>query len=113
MSSRQGYYRHIIDIQRKVAAKDEFGGDTFNWENIERGRVWANRNSISGRDLIAASAEHSEATVRFYINFRDDITGGMRIVWKGKIHDIVGEPIDIGGNVRELEILTKTGVNEG
>ena len=106
-----GKYRHIIDIQSKVAALDEWGGDTFEWVDVAadvRARKWP----IKGRELIAAQAAQSETTDRFYIRYRDGLDSSMRIVYKSKYYDITSI-IDIEERQRELEISTKTGMSEG
>ena len=106
----RGRYHHILTIQSKEATQDEWGGDIFDWTTIAT--VWGNAVPLRGRELVAASAEYAETTVRFYTNYLANVVPEMRVVGAGIPFDIVSV-ININGLGQELEIMARSGTNEG
>ena len=51
--------------------------------------------------------------MRFRIRYRADVTGAMRVVWRGEPHDIVGPPINVEGRREYLELMTVQGTRDG
>ncbi|CAM3300863.1 putative head-tail adaptor [Xenorhabdus nematophila ATCC 19061] len=78
---RAGRLRHRITLQKNKSTRDKLGGVINNWEDIAE--VWAEVIAISGRELVASGAVLSEATVRIWLRYRDDITTANRIVYQG------------------------------
>ncbi|CDH18565.1 phage head closure protein [Xenorhabdus bovienii] len=78
---RAGRLRHRITLQKNKSTRDTFGGVINNWEDVAE--VWAEVIAISGRELVASGAVLSEATVRIWLRYRDDITTTNRIVYQG------------------------------
>ena len=71
--------------------------------------VWAQARPTRGRELFAAGGNASEANVTFRIDYREDITAEMRVLWRGVEHAIVAPPIDVDGARRTLELLCHSG----
>lgn len=97
--------------QRAVAVSGSTGARIETWEDLAT--VWAEARPTSGKDLIAAAAMQAEATVRFRIRWRADVTAAMRVLWRGVPHDILGQPVDREGGRHTLELLCKVGTGAG
>lgn len=102
--------RHTITIQSRGTTTDSFGGTVPSWATVAT--VRAKAVPFRGRELMAAQAEQREANVRFYIRPMSGLDTTMRIVWNGVPHDVVSI-VNFDGLRREMEILAKSGVNEG
>ncbi|MDC9582710.1 phage head closure protein [Xenorhabdus sp. PR6a] len=111
---RAGRLRHRITLQKNKSTRDTFGGVINNWEDVAD--VWAEVIAISGRELVASGAVLSEATVRIWLRYRDDITTANRIVYQGAsthgktfaIVAVIPDP-----KHTRLELLCKGGVRYG
>lgn len=108
---RAGPLRHKVTIQHRTASTDEYGGQIQTWSDFAS-NVGASINNLSGREFLAAQAAQSEASVRFTMRYVAGVDARMRIVYKGKFHNILNIT-DPEERHRELIILTTEGVNEG
>jgi SPP1 family predicted phage head-tail adaptor len=109
---RPGKLKHLITIQRRrrTETKDIYGGQVHVWDDFAT--AWARILPLSGRELISAQAAQNETATRFFIRYLAGVDADMRIVYGGRNYDITGI-IDTDEEHRELQIMTKTGVNEG
>lgn len=107
-----GDFRHVITIQEKVKSVDAYGGEIYSWADFAT-NVRAKFLPIKGREFIAGSAAQSEITARFYIRYLAGIKSSMRIVFNGDYYGLVAPPVDMQGHGRFMELLAKSGVNEG
>jgi SPP1 family predicted phage head-tail adaptor len=83
------------------------------WASV-RDKVPASYEPLSSRDLFAAQAAQSEATVRFVIRYWSGLLPTMRIVYREAIYIIKGQPLpDNKTGVGYLTILAATGVSNG
>lgn len=82
-----GDLRHRVTLQKYVETTDEDGFITQTWQNIAT--VWASVENLYGREYWEAAAIQKENTVKFTIRYRADIDQTMRIVFGGKIYNIV------------------------
>lgn len=109
-----GKLRHRVTFQRNIAGRNPASGAPLPpvWQDVAI--VWAAVEPLSGRDLIAARAAQSEAKKRVIIRYRGGIEPTMRIVHRGAIYNIVGEPLEdkISGQ-EQLTILVSAGLNNG
>lgn len=87
-----GNFRHRITIQYPVSTKDELNQTITSWEDLKS--VWADIKTLQGREYIAAAAAKAEKNSRFIIRYTHGIDETMRILFKGKIYDIVEPPIN-------------------
>lgn len=107
-----GRLRHRVTIQNFTTTRDSSGEEVENW--VDGKTVWAEIRGISGRELVASSAETAEATIRVWMRYRTDITAASRLLclngpFKNQVLDLTGPPIpDAKGT--QLEILCKQGV---
>lgn len=114
MSIKAGRLRHKIAIQQKVETQDPDTGEMVvdAWEDFAR--VWAAKEPLSTRDVLAAQAVQSQATTRFVIRYRAGIDPTMRIVHRDVIYNIEGQPLpDADSGLEYLTLLASSGVNDG
>ncbi|WEX16282.1 phage head closure protein [Pseudomonas sp. G11] len=111
---RAGRLRHRIEFQAKAMVQNPENGEMVpTWQSI-RDKVPAAYEPLSSKDLFAAQAAQSQATVRFVIRHWSGILPTMRILHRGKIYNLEGEPLpDRVSGLDYLTILAKTGVNDG
>ena len=110
---RAGDLRHRIVIQHHVEQQDSATGEvTMEWEAYAT--VWAAVEPLSARDLIAAQAGQSEASGRITIRYRPGVLSTMRILHRGQIFTIIGQPLpDKASGLEYLTLVVATGVKDG
>lgn len=106
-----GRLRDRVTIQHFTSDRDTSGQPVQYWTN--GATIWAEVKGISGRELVAAGVETSEATIRIWTRFRRDITAASRLrvdtgPFKGAVLNIIGPPIPDARGI-QLEILCKQG----
>lgn len=79
-------FRHRINVQRPIEAKDELGQIETTWEDVKM--IWAMIKTVQGREYVAASATQNENSVRFVVRYTKGIDSTMRIVYKDRVYEI-------------------------
>lgn len=102
---RAGKLRQVITYQSKAQALDEYGGVTETWTDFAT--VRASVAPLIGKDLLASMAAQSTAEMRINHRYLPGITSAMRIVWDGAGYEIVGEPANVHGRSREIEVYAR------
>lgn len=82
-----GDMRHRITLQKKVDVTDADGFTTQQWQDVAT--VWAAVENLHGREYWEAASVQAENTVKFTIRFRPDVEQTMRILFKGKVYNIL------------------------
>lgn len=100
-----------ITVQSPAANVDVLGQRVETWTDVVT--VWAKATPLRGREFFAAGAMQSEAQVRFTVRWRENVTGRMRVLWRGVPHAIVAEPMDVDGGRHTLELMCAAGVRDG
>lgn len=112
MALSPGKLRQAITIQERIKAQDAFGAPLNVWQDVWKG-VPAAVEPLSAREFIASAQYQSQVSARITIRYRDGLNAGMRILFRGKIYNIVGILPD---NVCGLDYITlpvTEGTNEG
>lgn len=111
---RAGKLRHRIAFQTTGQVQDPETGEMLDgWETIWD-KVPASVEPLSARDLIAAQAGQSEASGRMVIRYRAGVLPTMRIIHRGDVYNIQGQPMpDPDSGLEYLTILVAKGVNDG
>nr|DAH83226.1 MAG TPA: Putative head tail adaptor [Caudoviricetes sp.] len=107
---RAGELKWQIQIQLPPVGKNADGDPNTDWTKLVD--VWAKKEDLSGRELLAAHAAQSEITTRFRIRYRDDITSKMRVVMGEEIYNIKAV-LDRAGSRVELQLMCSSGLNNG
>ena len=98
-----GDLRERVTIQQRAEALDAIGENTGGWVDPPPS---GSAEPLSGNEYFAAGQQQQTVDVRFPHPLQADVTGLMRVVWRGDAHDIVGPPIDAGGRHEYLELMT-------
>ncbi|WP_085696277.1 phage head closure protein [Pseudomonas sp. B26(2017)] len=111
---RAGTLRQRIDIQEEQLTQNQQTGEMEKaWVTVWE-RVPASFAPLSARDLLAAQAGQSEATARVVIRYRAGVLPTMRIIHRGNVCAIAGQPLpDQDSGLEYLTILVSQGVKYG
>lgn len=82
-----GLLRHRITLQKFMVITDPDGFITQQWQDVAT--VWAAVENLHGREYWEAASVQAENTVKFTIRYRPDVDQTMRIVFRGKIYNII------------------------
>ena len=96
---QSGRLRHVITIQQRTLAQDAGGALAPNW--VDLATVRAEMRSPAGLERVQAGMDQTVATVTHQARIRarqGDFTPAMRVVWKGRIFQIVSvtDPDNLG-----------------
>ena len=111
---RRGRLLHVVTIEQLVAASPQqtaTGAPDVAWSTYLT--VMAGIEPLAGRELAAAQAIYPEVEVRIRMNYESGVTALMRVVDADSAVYSIGAVIDPLLRHRELELLCKTGVNQG
>ncbi|ULF54034.1 phage head closure protein [Serratia marcescens] len=103
-----GRFRHRIMIQNFETVELPSGQEKEVWVDVAINKIPAEVKAISGREMMASSAERSEATVRIWMRYRGDVSSASRVIFRGLVYEIESALPDV--RLTRLELLCKTGV---
>ncbi|HKK31096.1 MAG TPA: phage head closure protein [Alphaproteobacteria bacterium] len=114
-----GKYRHRIQIQEAVDAQDPTTGViTRTWATVSLDSdtpldsVPARALTGQGRETHAAGTKLAETEARFEFRWFAGLTEAMRIVWDGRVYDILSIDTDETAR-REYRVRCKGGLTDG
>lgn len=110
---RAGRLRHRLTIQEPVTSRGDSGEELVTW--VTRGTVWAGIEPIRGKEALTANQILADLDTRIVIRwsgFVDDMTAKWRVLHKTTTYNIVSIAHKNLGQ-REVEIMAKTGLNDG
>lgn len=99
-----GQFRHRITFQEFTETTNENGFPVEDWQ--DKHYLWAMIKTLQGREYHQAAATQNENTVRFVVRYTSGITPDMRILYKGRVFDIVSVINDDEMN-KTLTIIAK------
>ena len=99
-----------ITLQQRSATLDSWGQQVTTWSDLVT--AWASIEPLEGRELVTAQALRAETTHKVTIRYRAGITTAMRIVYQGRIFNILSSLDDAMNHVM-LQMLCSEGLNEG
>ena len=100
---RAGTLDRRVRIEQETTSQDGFGEPVVTWAVLDV--VAAQVKPIRGQERFQAQQVSAEATTRFRIRHRTDLTEKMRLLHDGEAYDIVAI-LEIGRR-EGLEILAK------
>lgn len=102
-----GKLRHLVTIQKYVEGRDAMGGITKDY--VEFSKAWASIQPMLGREKYTEQRVHSEQTHRINMRYIPGVESTMRILFDGRVFELVGPPINfmerntyLTFNVKEL-----------
>lgn len=97
---RAGRLRNKITIQTIVNEVDDFGQPLLNGSGYtDYKTVWASVIPVSGKESFLSNTDFSKTTHKIKIRYIPNIKASMRILWQGRIFNIV--------NVRNIEEMNR------
>lgn len=99
-----GLLKHRITIQSFTTIEDVLGQQDIQWNDFKS--VWCMIKTVQGREYFAVAATQSENTVRFVVRYTTGIDSTMRILYKGRVFEIVAPPINDDEQNKTLTIIT-------
>ena len=106
-SSNTGDINKKITLMKRYTTVDSSGAPKYIWHPICD--VMAIIEPVAGREYWFAAQSNREATVRFVIRYRNDITDSMRILYKAKdrikIYEMTSLPIDVKEEHQYLQLM--------
>ena len=88
MALRVGELRNRITIEHPKDAQDDFGEPVKSWTPIVRGRTWAKKEDLSGRELFQAQQISAQVSTQFTLHHRRDVDARMRVVSDDVLYSI-------------------------
>lgn len=114
-----GKYRHRIHIQERIDVPDsETGAVEWTWSTVyldsdtPLDSVPAEVLTGPGRELHAAGTKLAETTARISFRWFPGLLATMRILWDGKVYDIISIETDATAR-REYRLRVKDGLSDG
>lgn len=100
-----GKLRQVITYRVKTQTVDEYGGPVETWADFAT--VRASVAPLIGKDMLSSMAAQSTAEMRINHRYIAGVTSAMRIVWEGSEYEVVGEPANVHGLSREIEVMAR------
>lgn len=91
-----------ITFQQIMTDTDEMGRDKVSWTDYKT--IWATVKPYKSSEYNFMGKLRPDATHRFYVRYRSDITPDMRILYHGRTFAIMGSPLDLDEKHELLEI---------
>lgn len=104
-------FRHIITVQKPEPKPGRLSGNEVIWVDFLKD-IHAAVEPYQGREYFYAQQVQSESSLRVRIRYFPGIESSMRILYGTRILNITAI-IDPEEAHRELQIMCKTGVNDG
>jgi len=106
-----GQLNERVTFQSVSRTKGDMGGQVETW--ADHATVWANVRQPSSRELVAAAQMQSTMDHVITVRYRTDITSDMRVMWRGRALEIVGDPYDPDGRRVEMKLRCMSGARNG
>lgn len=100
-----------VTIESKSVTRAANGEEVVTWGTLAT--VWAEVIPLRGREFFAAAQNQQAVDVRLRIRERSDLTGDMRLQWRGQPYDITAVIPGTGHYVGTQEIMAVSGVRNG
>lgn len=102
---RAGKLSQVITYRAKTQTVDEYGGPVETWADFAT--VRASVAPLIGKDMMSSMAAQSTAEMRINHRYLAGVTSAMRILWNGDEYEIIGEPANVHGLSREIEVMAR------
>lgn len=91
-----GRLSDVVTLEGRVRTRDTQGGFSEAYERLDPGRVHAEVLSAAAQERVAAAGTEAEYTHRVTIRWHPGVTEHARILWRGRVLEVVSPPIEIG-----------------
>lgn len=87
-------FRNRIIIQSKTGSVDPDGFSSENASWVEVKKTWADIKTLNGKEYFQAAAVQEQRVSQFTIRYTKGISADMRILFKGRVFNIIEPPIN-------------------
>lgn len=116
--------RHRIEIQEQIETKDSSGELVRRWVTVLRGstpldavpaRVLTGPSSARASAPFLAQQQQDDVAARITFRYKEfpGLNAQHRVLWNGRIFDIMGEPDLDETAQREWRLTCRAGMNDG
>lgn len=81
MARAAGNYREVFTVEQATRSRNDAGGTVESWKVI--GKVYGSYEAVTYSELARRGQVGAELQATVYCRYRPDITGGMRLRWRG------------------------------
>ncbi len=92
---RAGKLRCRIEIQLATKAADSAGTLIETWATVAS-NWWADIQPVRAREFVQGNQVQSDITHTVQMRYFAGFTARHRIVWAGRVFNVVGKPINVG-----------------
>lgn len=109
MNIAAGKLRHRVELVKPVYIRDPVSGEQT--LSQARKKIWADKQSLSARELVAAQAEQSLVRYNITIRYRADVDDSCWIEHRGLKFDILGVLPDDDSGLEYIKLPCSEGVS--
>ena len=106
---RAGDMRHQVRLEERTTLQDAAGEPQLTWNLVAERRASIERSP--GREVWASAQRSGRVPTVFRLRYLDGVTPAMRLIFDGKVYDILSA-IDQAGRGEELLITAEEHVEE-
>lgn len=113
MHLNAGEFDQFITLQARAnETADAHGQASAAWVNVLT-NIAARVDTRPGQDTVAAGQERATLPVTFRIRYRTVVHERMRVLWRGQVYELLGQPINVKGANVALDLACVAGLSEG
>lgn len=98
-----------IIIYKPEYTQDEYGSQIEKWRPIHPGKLWAYTRQLSATEFFAAATTNYQETAFFTVQWRDDISADMQILYKGQWY-VITRVDTFEGYKTDLKLYVKSAI---
>lgn len=96
--------RQVITVLKHETTKSPSGATKTVWTDYKT--LYCSFEPLSVKDILTVSTSNSQIIARCVVRQREDIKGSMRVKYRSKLYEIVGEPLEDPISGRDYMTLT-------
>ena len=100
-----GKYRHKVVFQKLVESQDSYGQEDNIWVDDFEARVGI--FPLTSKEYFDAQTLSNTVTHKVLLRYRTGVTSDMRLIFNGRIFNIIGVPINFQERNVELLLMCK------
>ncbi len=98
--------------ERDDAGVDSLGQPNGAWVDVFTD-IRARADTRPGRDMFAAGQDQATLSTTFRIRYREGVHERMRLLWRGQVYEIVGQPLNVQGANVAIDLVCVAGQKDG
>lgn len=102
---RAGRLRQRVTLEREAATKNEFSEEVSTWTPYAT--RWADVRPQGGREFWAAQQVIDDLSHEVRLRYMPGIRAKDRLVYRGRVFDIVSPPVNVGERGVELVLMCR------